>query len=445
MSSTETTALLQTDRNSAASYTSLNQQDPTQNKKYVVEEPRDRFFLVHFLFLLFGLLHLMPLTFLITANNYWMHKFRNVSMEHQDVEYRSPLQRYFTAGTAVAEAVPTIVCTLLATAYGHKFLVRSRIFVTLSVIAACYVLCTIFVKINVNSWQTGFYALTMATLATIQTMLAVYQVTSLVLLAKFPGNYMKFFLFGEGVAGIFTSSLQVVCLAIGGEPETSALIYFCTGTFLLILTLVIFKVVKYLDIYDYYVTLNKEDTKRKTHSFTEAMKVAREIWPCLVIFMTYVATLAATHPSVTSLVISENAGKGYTWNDKYFVPVITFLFSDVCSLCGRLCATGFLTKRNGPFFVTLSFIRSAVLIPLVALCHATPRSHLPVIFNHDWQYIIILACLVFTNGFIQNVSFLSIGKLAPGKEEDALLVLIAFAAVATGLSSPLGITIVKIL
>ncbi|CAH1971120.1 unnamed protein product [Acanthoscelides obtectus] len=326
-----------------ASYTSLNQQDPTQNKKYVVEEPRDRFFLVHFLFLLFGLLHLMPLTFLITANNYWMHKFRNVSMEHQDVEYRSPLQRYFTAGTAVAEAVPTIVCTLLATAYGHKFLVRSRIFVTLSVIAACYVLCTIFVKINVNSWQTGFYALTMATLATIQTMLAVYQVTSLVLLAKFPGNYMKFFLFGEGVAGIFTSSLQVVCLAIGGEPETSALIYFCTGTFLLILTLVIFKVVKYLDIYDYYVTLNKEDTKRKTHSFTEAMKVAREIWPCLVIFMTYVATLAATHPSVTSLVISENAGKGYTWNDKYFVPVITFLFSDVCSLCGRLCATGFLT------------------------------------------------------------------------------------------------------
>ncbi|VEN57880.1 unnamed protein product [Callosobruchus maculatus] len=426
-----------------ASYTSLNQQP--QNKKYVVEEPHDKFFLVHFLFLLFGLLHLMPITFLITANNYWMHKFRNVSMDHHDAEYRAPLQSYFTSGTEVAQAVPTILCTLLATAYGHKFRVRSRIFVSLLVIAACYVLCTVFVKIDVDSWQIGFCALTMVELAVIQAMLALYQVTSLVLLAKFPGNYMKPFLFGEGIAGIFTSSLQIISLAIGGGPETSALIYFCTGTFLILLTLVIFKMVKYMDIYDYYVNLNKEDTKRKTHSFRESMKVAGSIWPCLVIFMTYVATLAATHPAITSLVISENAGKGHVWNDKYFVPVVTFLFSDICSLLGRVFATGFLTKRNGPFFVVLNFVRTAVLVPLVVLCHATPRSHLPVVFNQDWQYIVILACLVFTNGFIQNVTFLSIGKLAPGKEEEALLVLISFAAVATGLSSPLGMLIVRIL
>lgn len=164
----------------------------------------------------------------------------------------------------------------------------------------------------------------------ISAMLALFQVTSLVLLAKFPASYMKPFLFGQGIAGIFSSSLQVVCLVIGGKPETSALIYFSTGSSLLLLTIILFFAVKHLDTYKYYVTQNKDDTKRKTRSYGESFLVARQIWPCLVIFMTYVATLAATHPSVTTLVVSEGYATGNAWNSKW-ITTISFITSLLCA------------------------------------------------------------------------------------------------------------------
>jgi equilibrative nucleoside transporter 1/2/3 len=65
-------------------------------------------------------------------------------------------------------------------------------------------------------------------------------------------------------------------------------------------------------------------------------------------------------------------------------------------------------------------VRVFVFIPLFMLCNAQPRNHLPVVFDHDYQFIIIMIMFALTNGYLVNMSTLVVQKLAPSdKLEDA--------------------------
>ncbi|CAH2236668.1 jg20887 [Pararge aegeria aegeria] len=84
------------------------------------EEPRDRYRIVYILFYLFGISSLVPWNFLITANDYWMYKFRDVKPSNLTMFVRkTQFQAEFTSYLNVATAIPNLIFLILNSLYGH--------------------------------------------------------------------------------------------------------------------------------------------------------------------------------------------------------------------------------------------------------------------------------------------------------------------------------------
>lgn len=402
----------------------------------------DTFYLVHVVFLVFGIMHLLPVSFFVTANDYWMYKFRNVTLDTKDPNYRSALQSNFSSGSMVAQSVPTVICMILAMVFAYKIRVKIRILSSLYVLAACFVVSTCFIKINTDKWQAGFFAFTMTTLAVMNGILALFQVSSLALLSKFPPIYMKTFLIGQGVGGIFCSALQVVALIVGTSSEASALIYFLVGTLLTAVTLILYHVVHHQDFYNVIIESNQEDTKRDLISFREVNDISGKIWSSLVMVIAGALAYVPTHPSIAALVVSEYKTD---WTEKYFVAVVTFLFSDICCVIGRVLATTIKKKPHHSVLAGMSVIRMIMFVPLFMFCNALPRAHLSVWFPHDWQYVIILGSFMISSGYFFNMAFLNVIRLAPEAEETSYLIMQTVIGIVGAVFSPLGVLCVNLL
>lgn len=82
-----------------------------------------------------------------------MYKFRSTSLDKLDPNDRSVLQSNFASGSVIAQAVPTVICLLLATAYGHKIKARIRILVSLAVLVISFIVSTAFIKVNTDECE----------------------------------------------------------------------------------------------------------------------------------------------------------------------------------------------------------------------------------------------------------------------------------------------------
>lgn len=158
--------------------------------------------------------------------------------------------------------------------------------------------------------------------------------SSFVLLSKFPSEYMKSFLIGQGVGGIFSSALQVLSLAIGTSSEASALIYFMLGSLLTSVTLALFYLSKNMTYYQYHIDNSVEDTKRDIIKVPELIDVSSKVWSSLVIVTASALAFVPTHPSIASLVVSEDYGKGNSWNGK-IDTILEFVTDFIVSLNTR--------------------------------------------------------------------------------------------------------------
>ncbi|KAJ8985307.1 hypothetical protein NQ317_007094 [Molorchus minor] len=380
--------------------------------------PKDTFYLVHILCLLFGLLHVLPLTFFITANDYWMYKFRDVSSDAVDLNNKTTLQTYFNSGTLIAQSTSMVIFMILSSAFAHLFKIRSRITLTLILVTGIFALFAIMIKINTDTWQTGFFALSLFSLASICGIMMVFNVSTVALVPKFPPKYMNTFLLGQGMTGVFNGCLQIICLAMGTSTETSALFYFGSGTALIFGLLILFVMTKHLAFYQYYIEKSPVETRKKMITKKEVNHVTKNIWVCLAIYIIGLITLVITHPSITGLVVSENYGSGYPWNWYH--------------------------HSNGKWWLAFTVLR-LVIIPFVYLCNERPRNHLSVWFPHDWQYVIIIGVLSFTHGILFNVIYLSIPNLEPEKEEAAFLILTTCVGITAGVASPFSLLGVRML
>jgi equilibrative nucleoside transporter 1/2/3 len=87
-----------------------------------------------------------------------------------------------------------------------------------------------------------------------------------------------------------------------------------------------------------------------------------------------------------------------------------------------------------------------VFVPLVMLCNAQPRQHLPVAFPHDYQYIIIMVAFSLTSGYLASMSSLIVPKLVPAEKlEDAFHVNILLIGIFEGIISFTGFVSVDLL
>ncbi|KAG5868364.1 hypothetical protein JTB14_035194 [Gonioctena quinquepunctata] len=412
--------------------------------KKVNSAPKDTYYLGYLFFFAIGFYAVVPILFFGSAANYWLHKFRNTTDVTNRAEDRTSLQSLYQSVSMVAQNISSILCTIAATYYSRKFDARLASTFSLSVMAVVFVILSVFTQINTDSWQTEFFVLTMLLLAVNCGALAHFQVFTTVILAKFPSNFLKIFLIGQ-TGGIFTDTLQVISISLTDSPSDGALIYFTTGTVLVFAAICLFLIIKYTPIYAHYDNDTTMENENNDVSLSEMKEVAKLIWPILFIFIMSFLSNTCVHPAVTSLVVSENDENGGAWEKKYFTPVIAFTLAHVCNLVGRLISKGRVTRSNYPFWVCGAVVRFVIAVAIIMLCNAQPRSHLPVVFNRDWQYISFIILYNISGGFLLNLCFLSLNKLSENRPEVALKLVTLAISVITAVFSVNGVLIVKLL
>ncbi|XP_019866386.2 equilibrative nucleoside transporter 3-like [Aethina tumida] len=385
-----------------------------ETKEYI----KDKFFVVRILFFTMGLVHFVPLTFFTTANDYWMYKFRDTSQEeYNNTQNRTSLQSHFAAATTIATNVPLIIFVLLTTTYGHHVKAKLRVYVAIGLMLMCFVISTIFINLDTDSWQTWFYMLSLLLITIINSARAIYRISIFEIISKFPQVSVAWFLAGEGLAGIFNSILQIISLAIGTSTTTSALIYFISGCAVMLFAMVLYSFTERVTYYKHFIVPFAKPKCKKSVGFKEFVENSKLIWSSIVIILfLYIAQLV-TSPSITSLVKSEYAGSG-PWSDLYFVPVVTFLLNNVCDFLGRTISSKINKTLNGTLITIIMFLRMVIFVPFFMMCNAQPRHHLPVIFNHDYQYIIIVIVFGLSSGYFFNLAFMSIPSLVPKEETE---------------------------
>lgn len=114
--------------------------------------------------------------------------------------------------------------------------------------------------------------------------------------------------------------------------------------------------------------------------------------------------------------------------DKYFVPAVTYLLYCVTDYSGRVLAGRikrvsvnnrwlcFVCPNCSFHFqpVRLKVIWLGIVrigfIPLLMLCNALPRHHLPILIRSDFMYAVIIFFLAISNGYLTNLTFILIPR-----------------------------------
>lgn len=255
--------------------------------------------------------------------------------------------------------------------------------------------------------QVGFFCLTMFFIFLKSAANSILGVSLFEVLSKFPRKYLVWYLAGEGVAGPFNSALQLASLAIGTTIHVSALIYFMCGVFVIAMSLILFLVVKYTALYKHYIGKSDTVPRRKILSWKESKVIVKKIWSSILINIVMISGLQIISPAVTTLIVSED--KGTPWADTYYLP-FTYLLRDIADFIGRTLASKLKWNMNVYLVAALSVVRLGVLIPLYLLSNAQPRSRLPVLLTHDYQYCILVLTYGISGGYLFNIAYLNIKR-----------------------------------
>uniref|UniRef100_A0A6P7GCF3 Equilibrative nucleoside transporter 1-like n=1 Tax=Diabrotica virgifera virgifera TaxID=50390 RepID=A0A6P7GCF3_DIAVI len=106
--------------------------------------------------------------------------------------------------------------------------------------------------------------------------------------------------------------------------------------------------------------------------------------------------------------------------EKFFTPTLVFLLAEVSSIVGRVLSHKFLITHSNKWWYILCLLVRLICTPFYLFCNAQPRTHLPVIFDHDWEFVLGHIIFSSSTGFLMHVGFMSVRSLAEGKTEVGL-------------------------
>lgn len=401
-----------------------------------INMPRDKYLFVFNSFFFLGICTLLPWNFFITANDYWMHKFRNVSSNASyNPNNKNSLQTTFTSYLAIANNLPFIIVLFLNPFFCYKIPAKIRNTGSLIGIVIAFIVVTAFVKINTDAWQNTFFGITMFLICIISIICAIFQGGITALASIFPTKYMYAVMTGQAVAGIISSVAEILSLLKHVNPISSALSYFLCAVVILLITTVCYIYMHQTAFFQYHIIKVETFSERGipkliTVNIKLVISIFKKVWiECITSMLIYWITLSV-FPAICVLALSQNYKNGDSWNQIFFLPICCFLLFNVSDFVGRtICKWISISSRW--LLLLISFIR-IVYIPLFMMCDTHPRSYLPVIFG-DIGYIILIATLGITNGFVCTLAMIAGPKrVANNLKEISGFILVAF--LGTGLT-----------
>ncbi|XP_054717924.1 LOW QUALITY PROTEIN: equilibrative nucleoside transporter 1-like [Uloborus diversus] len=398
---------------------------------YVQPSPRDKYNIVYVIFGLFGIATLLPWNFFITANDYWLYKFRDTVSDHCiDNRNKTSLQAAFTSYITVSNNVPYVTFLVLCTLFSNRFSKMFRVVASLVAMLILFMIITSFVEINTDGWQMWFFTITIIIIILVGTTSAIFQAGISGIASLLPAKYMHILVLGQAFAGILAAVAQILSLLGKCDSTKSAFMFFSFADIVLLLALLSYIAIQKSEFFQYHVhslkdTILKEVSESEEKTRISVLMVIQQIWPyALSIVLDFWITIGI-FPSLAVLVVSNS--QGTIWNDKLFLPVTCFLMFNISDFCGRAVG-GWLPipSTHRMHLLTLSSMR-IIFIPLFMLCNAHPRHYLPVIFSDDIYYIIFITLLGFSNGYLIAVAMMiGIKSVNPLLQEMAGTILSTF-------------------
>jgi equilibrative nucleoside transporter 1/2/3 len=267
---------------------------------------------------------------------------------------------------------------------------------------------------------------------------------------RFCPIYITATLGGQALGGIFAALAEIASLSIGASSVHSAFVYFIIGNLTISISIacyvILTKTVFFkFHLYERTITQNEFENELLRPRIISHKIILKKIWTHGVSMFTVFAITLSVYPSVTVLVESEGKGQGHRWNDVFFVPTIAYLLFSVGDYLGRIFAGRIQKPKKGYVLLILSTARF-VFIPLLMLCNAQPRSHWAVVFDRDYQYILILFMCALSNGYLANITAICAPRVVESHEkETASSMMTVFMGVGLALGSGISLYMVKLL
>ncbi|KAF2903033.1 hypothetical protein ILUMI_03151 [Ignelater luminosus] len=429
---------------------------PVRNEKplFKPQEPKDKYFMAYFIFYLLGMTTLLSWNFFITADDYWMYKFRDPNSKLTLVSpppKRTPLQASFTSYLSIASNLPNIAFLALNTVLSHRISLQTRMIGSLLMMLLLFIITTVFVKVDTDPWQQQFFILTLTTVVLLNASSAVLSGSIFGIIGKFSPKYITAVIGGQALGGMFAAVAEIIALSVGASSVHSAFVYFMVGNIMILISLVCYIVLSKTVFFKFHlsdkmgVSLNEFQNELVRPRIVCYKTIYKKIWPYgISAFLVFAITLCI-YPGVTVLIESEGKGHGYKWNDIYFVPVVAYLIFSCGDYLGRLLAGILQWPRKGYLLVTFNLLR-LVFIPLLIFCNAQPRGHLPVAFDRDYYYILIIILFAITNGYLANLSVMCAPRVVDQHEkETASSMMAVFIGIGLTVGSAISLIIVRYL
>ncbi|GFS85909.1 equilibrative nucleoside transporter 1 [Nephila pilipes] len=370
--------------------------------------PRDRYNIVRLTMYLFGITSLLPWNFFIQANDYWMYRFRNVSTPFDPTtEDKTHLQAIFSSYLAIASKVPYVIFLLVNAYISNKLQPSKRIQWPLMAMIILFLFTTAIVFVDTDNSQTTFFAVTIVTVVAINAMCGFVQGGGTGIAGSLPKKYMGYNVNGMALGGMLASIAQILSLVGNTKPADSAFFYFTTATVFLCITFVFFRLTLRSELYNFYMSkqtsmMKKKDAPSESRKKASNWEIFKQIWvyALSIVFVFWVSL--AVLPAVVVLVLSTST-EHTIWTGRLFLPVACFLLFNTSDLVSRLVAIRIPIPSRWKYITLLLTILRFVFVPLLMLCNAHPRSHLPVIFDSDAQFIVIIIFFALTGGYLCTI------------------------------------------
>ncbi|XP_031624259.1 equilibrative nucleoside transporter 1 [Contarinia nasturtii] len=415
--------------------------------------PVDRFSFTYIVFYLLGMTTLLPWNFFITAEDYWMFKFRNVTSNSSEI---TPIQATFTSDLTFSASIPSTMFLILNAIYGHKFRLHLRMVGSLVVILIFFACNTVLIKVNTDKWQDTFFDVTIVSVVVMNIATAILSGGLFGISGQFPSEYITAVVSGQALGGVFTAIIEIITITFASDPSESALIFFTIGNILLVLSLVAYILMGRTKFFKYYTTdrsgaLSPKNSRLQLQRQPSLVGMEPKFWEVMnkmwlygfTEWMVFVATLSV-YPSVTVLISSQN--RGHPWNDVYFIPVTNYLIFNSGDYLGRILAGLIEWPNDKPHLVAVMSILRIAFLPALLFCNTTVRHRLPVFIHSDYIFILLMCFFAFTNGYLANIAMIWAPKSVRNQEKEmASSIMAAFLGIGLAFGSSISLVIVQLL
>ncbi|KAK7103272.1 hypothetical protein V1264_018205 [Littorina saxatilis] len=212
----------------------LPQQCNNNSNSFLHKEPVDRFRVVYGIFLFLGVATLLPWNFFITAKHYFDFKFRNLTLPdgvpYDTGNVTTDLQTNFESYLSISSMLSNLVFITIAMLLVRHISLNCRMLVSLVPIIIIFIVTVVFVRIDTDSWQHGFFWFTLVSAAFMVGLTAVLTGSVFGLSCLFPPMYTQAVMSGQALGGTLSAVVMIVAIAIGGTPRNSAFWFFLTAT-----------------------------------------------------------------------------------------------------------------------------------------------------------------------------------------------------------------------